>query len=118
MTMNYILIVAVVCVLAVGQLLFKMVGLRIASGGFQDLLHDQRGALLFAISLVLYGIATIAWIWALRQVPLSTAYMFMSLGFVLVPVMSHFVLGEVINMRIALGSAMIIAGIMVSATAQ
>ncbi len=66
---------------------------------------------------MLYGLATIAWIWALRQVPLTTAYMFMSLGFVLVPIMSHFVLGEALNIRIALGSAMIIAGIMVSATA-
>ena len=117
MTMNYLLIITVVSVLAVGQLLFKMVGLRIADGGFQSLLHDPRGALLLAISLVLYGFATIAWIWALRQVPLSTAYMFMSMGFVLVPIMSHFVLGEALNMRIALGSAMIIAGIMVSATA-
>ena len=116
MMMNYVLIIAVVCVLAVGQLLFKMVGLRIAGGGFQDLLHDQRGALLLAIALVLYGLATIAWIWALRQVPLSTAYMFMAMGFVLVPVMSHFVLGEALNMRIAIGSALIITGIMVSAT--
>ncbi len=117
MMMNYILIITVVTTLAVGQLLFKMVGMRIGDGGFQVLLQDQRAALLFGISLVLYGLATFAWIWALRQVPLTTAYMFMSLGFVLVPIMSHFVLGEALNIRIALGSAMIIAGIMVSATA-
>jgi drug/metabolite transporter (DMT)-like permease len=117
MTLNYILIIAVVATLAVGQLLFKLVGLRIGDGGFQTLLHDQRAALLFGISLVLYGVATIAWIWALRQVPLTTAYMFMSMGFIIVPVMSHFVLGEALNLRIALGSAMIIAGIMISATA-
>lgn len=115
--LNYVLIVTVVSVLAVGQLLFKMVGMRISGGGFQDLLHDPRGALLLSVALLLYGLATIAWIWALRQVPLSSAYMFMALGFVLVPVMSHFVLGEALNMRIALGSAMIIAGILVSATA-
>lgn len=117
MTFNYILIIVVVTVLAVGQLLFKMVGMRIGEGGFLSLLHDQRGAMLFGIALVLYGLATLAWIWALRQVPLSTAYMFMAMGFVLVPIMSHYVLGEALNWRIAMGSMMIIAGILVSATA-
>lgn len=117
MTFNYFLIITVVSVLAIGQLLFKLVGLRIADGGFGVLLHDMRGASLFVAALVLYGIATIAWIWALRQVPLSTAYMFMSLGFVMVPIMANYVLGEPLSIRFAIGAAMIIAGILVSATA-
>ncbi len=117
MTFNTVLVLTVVSVLAIGQLLFKMVGLRISGGGFQDLLQDPVGAFMLGVALVLYAVATIAWIWVLRTTPLSSAYMFMAMGFVLVPIMSHYFLGEVLNARIILGSAMIIAGILVSATA-
>lgn len=45
------------------------------------------------------------------------AYMFMAMAFVLVLVISHYFLGEALNMRIAIDSVLIIAGIMVCATA-
>ncbi len=115
--MNYALILTVVTVIAIGQLLFKSVGLRLGDRGFFALVEDPKTAMLFATSLVLYGIATFGWIWALRQVPLSTAYLFMSLGFILVPVMAHYTFGEPITLRFAAGTALIISGILLSATA-
>ncbi len=114
---NYIIIIAVVSILAVGQLMFKTVGVRMGDKGFMALTTDHTALAIFIGSLALYGIATIGWIWALRQVPLSTAYLFMSLGFIFVPIMSHYVLGEPLSFRIAISSALIICGILVAATA-
>ena len=115
--MNYAIILAVVATIAGGQLLFKMVGLRMGDRGFQVLLTDTTGAALFASALVLYGLATIGWVWALRQVPLSTAYLFMALGFIIVPVLAHFALGETLTWRLAAGSLLIVGGIALAATA-
>ncbi len=114
---NYIIILAVVSILAIGQLMFKSVGLRLGDKGFITLISDHTALAIFIGSLMLYGIATIGWIWALRQVPLSTAYLFMSLGFIFVPIMSHYVFGEPLNIRIAISSVMIIGGILIAATA-
>lgn len=113
---NYVLIIAVVATLAIGQLLFKSVGLRLGDRGFMTLVEDRTTLMIFLASLMLYGVATIGWIWALRQVPLSTAYLFMSLGFILVPVISHYAFGEILNYKIFIGSALIIAGILVAST--
>ncbi len=115
--MNYFIILCVVSVLAVGQVMFKIVSTRIGDKGFIALTTDYTALGIFLGSLAIYGVATIAWILAIRQVPLSTAYLFMSLAFILVPVMSHYVLGEPIGIRIAIGSVFIIGGILIAATA-
>ncbi len=114
---NYVLIIAVVAVISIGQLLFKTVGLKMGERGFSVLYTDPSAAMLFLTSLALYGVATFGWIWALRQVPLTTAYLFMSLGFVLVPVMAHFVFGEAVTLRFAAGTLLIISGILLASTA-
>jgi drug/metabolite transporter (DMT)-like permease len=113
---NYVIIILVVCTLAIGQLLFKTVGMRLGERGFLTLLHDREALMIFLTSLMLYGVATIGWIWGLRNVPLSTAYLFMSLGFILVPMISYFFLGEAISTRFIIGTALIIGGILVAAT--
>ena len=112
---NYVIILTVVATLAIGQLLFKTVGLRLGDRGFMTLLEDRQTLLIFLTSLMLYGVATIGWIWGLRQVPLSTAYLFMSLGFILVPLIAYFILGEPISTRFIMGTVLIIAGIIVAA---
>lgn len=111
---NYIVIITVVATLAIGQLLFKTVAVRLGDRGFLTLLDDPKTLMIFISSLALYGFATIGWIWGLRQVPLSTAYLFMSLAFVLVPLAAWFVLGEPISTRFIMGTALIIVGIVVA----
>ena len=111
---NYILILSVVVVIAVGQLLFKTVSQRLGDAGFLTLVTDPKTGLLFLAALTIYGIATFGWVWALRQVPLSTAYLFMALGFVLVPVLAHFTFGEAVTARLAIGTMMIVGGILVA----
>lgn len=113
---NYVILLAVVATIAIGQLLFKQVGLRLGDRGFLTLLEDRQTLVIFMTSLALYGVATFGWIWGLRQVPLSTAYLFMSLGFVLVPLIAYFFLGEPISTRFMVGTAFIITGIAIAAS--
>ena len=113
---NYVIILCVVATLAVGQILFKSVGLRLSDKGFSALLTDRQTFMIFATSLALYGIATIGWIWGLKHVPLSTAYLFMSLAFVLVPIAAWFVFAEPISTRFMIGTALIIIGIIVASS--
>lgn len=114
MAANYIVIAVCVAVIAVGQLLFKLVGARLGAAGLAALLTDRAAALMFVAALALYGTATLAWVWALRSVPLSTAYLFMSASFILVPLMAHFVLGEPISPRLAVGSLLVVGGILIA----
>lgn len=114
MTATYAVIAACVAVIAVGQLLFKIVGARLGPAGLAGLLADRSAALLLVAALLLYGGATLAWVWALRSVALSTAYLFMSASFILVPLMAHFVLGEPLSPRLALGSLLVVAGILIA----
>ncbi len=113
---NYVIILMVVLTLAVGQVLFKTIGLKINDNGAGSLLSDYRTLALFFVSLCLYGVATIGWIWGLRQVPLSTAYLFMSLGFVLVPIAAWYLFSEPITLRYMIGAGLIVTGIAISAT--
>ncbi len=114
---NYLIIIACVLVVAMGQLMFKTVGTRLGSRGFEALLSDHGTAVLLVFALGAYGIATLGWVLALRNVPLSTAYLFMSASFILVPVMAFFVLGEPVSSRVMIGGALIVSGILVAATA-
>lgn len=113
---NYVIILLVVLTLAVGQVLFKIVGLRINESGPTSILSDYRTMTVFFVSLCLYGVATLGWIWGLRQVPLSTAYLFMSLGFVLVPMAAWYLFSEPISYRYIIGAGMIVVGIIISAS--
>jgi drug/metabolite transporter (DMT)-like permease len=117
MVQNYAIIMACVFVVAVGQLMFKTVGTRMGGRGFEVLLTDHATAALFALAMVAYGISTFGWVLALRHVSLSTAYLFMSANFILVPLMAFFVLGEPVSARVLIGGALIVSGILVAATA-
>ncbi|MCH9673056.1 MAG: EamA family transporter [Gammaproteobacteria bacterium] len=105
-----------VVVVAAGQVLFKSVGLRLGSKGFEALLTDYVAASLMLLALTLYGISTLGWVLALRQVPLSTAYLFMSLSFLIVPALASVFLGETISTKTFLGGGLIVAGILVAST--
>lgn len=115
---NYLIIIACVLVVAIGQLLFKSVGLRMGSSGFEAFLTDHKAALMFVAALFFYGVSTLGWVLALRQVPLSTAYLFMSLSFVIVPALAWYFLNETISVKTMIGGTLIIAGILVTSTAN
>lgn len=100
--------------LGAGQLLFKKVGLglrgRTMGEGMVQLLFSPT----LYIALLLYGAATVLWIWILSRVPLSQAYPFVALGVILVPIASMLVYGERVRPFFWIGAVLIVCGIAIT----
>ena len=109
---SYALIAGCVVALAIGQVLFKICSSRIS--GLLDLLRDVPTLSIFVAALTIYAGTTLAWILALRTIPLNQAYVFMSAGFIIVPVVSYLVLGERVSFQTMLGSAVVCAGMIIA----
>lgn len=108
---RYFLVLICVLGISVGQVLFKKISLLIHSSAS---ILTSRVLFFSVIAAALYGGATILWIWALRGVELSRAYLFMALCFVFVPAMSWYFFGEQIRLGYLLGTLLIILGIFVA----
>ena len=108
MTPLYFVIV-LACVLAIssGQILFRKTGLQIEALG---MFHPQTIAIAL-VAFAVYGVASLGWIFVLRKVPLSLAYPFVALSFVLVPLFSRYIFGEPLTMAYFAGAAFIVVGI-------
>lgn len=110
---QYSQILVIVMLNASGQLLFQ----KSASGtlslatpaGIIGLLTNP----VFILALSLYGLGTLLWIGVLQQVPLSRAYPFNALSFVIVPVAAIVFFGEAATPRLFVGMAMVVAGLLV-----
>ena len=106
------LVLFTVCLLAVGQILFKLAS--------ADIVLTRAGMLpsLFSVKLVVafavYSFATVLWLVALKGLPLRVAYPFVALAFFIVPVLAHFLLGEALGWNTFAGAALIAAGVAVS----
>lgn len=97
--------------LAAGQILFKSVANTIyvgdGSAGFLRALVSWQ----FFAAITLYGVSTLLWVHALMSIPLSQAYPFMALGFVLVPLAAYFVYGEQLDATYWMGVAALLVGL-------
>ncbi len=110
---QYAQIFVVVAMIAAGQLLFQ----KSASdspplstlAGMTSLITNP----VFILALVIYGIATLLWVAVLQQVPLSRAYPFNALSFILVPVAGIVLLGEAATPRLFVGLALVVVGLVV-----
>ncbi|GFM66296.1 EamA family transporter [Pseudomonas cichorii] len=111
-----IYLAALACVLgiSIGQVLFKMTAQTFRQNG--DLLDPVMLGWFF-LSLFLYGITTIAWIWVLQKAELGRIYPLMALAFVIVPIASHFIFGERFHIQYFVGVATIMTGIVITAWA-
>jgi len=110
----YVFTIIAVLGIAAGQILFKTVATRIGGRGPLELIGDSQFMLPLIGSLTIYGIATILWILALQSLALSRAYMFMSLSFIIVPVVSAIFLSEPLTTGFIVGLALIVAGVTVT----
>jgi len=97
--------------LGIGQVFFKIAAERLVIG---------RGVTAFAGSLVgwpmatvllLYGGATVLWVYLLHGLPLSRAYPFIALVFAFVPLMSWLVFRDALDLRYGLGLVLMLAGL-------
>jgi drug/metabolite transporter (DMT)-like permease len=101
-----------VLAIAAGQILFKLAA-RGAAAGSAGSVWELFNPWLFA-ALVVYGVATLLWVWVLKSVPLNVAYPFVGLAFVIVPVLAALLLNESLDWRHLAGGLMIAAGVAVS----
>lgn len=104
--------------ISLGQVLFKLAGGRIDerdATGVMGVMHTLLDPFLL-VALAIYGSATILWIYVLRHVPLSQAYPFMALSFVLVPLASWLFFGETLGLRYWIGAGLLLSGMVVMNT--
>lgn len=110
---NTALILVCVLGISIGQVLFKLASpsfpQAITAGSIMAFVFNKY---LFS-ALVIYGLATFLWVYALKLVPLSVAYPFMALAFVIVPLLGVVFLNEPFNLRNIFGTMLIISGILV-----
>ncbi len=110
--LHFSLLVLFSLMLSAGQVLFKVTAKGLPDlNDFHALFMYFLTSISFWIALVLYGTATMIWIFILKFIPLSQAYPFAALGFIFVPLASVIFFQEPINTPYILGSALIIAGL-------
>ena len=99
------ILLSVICVsgLAAGQLLFKQAAAALPA---EPVLADWLTNPWLYAALGLYGAMTILWIWILRHAPLSIAYPFMALAFIIVPLLARLVFGEPLSWQTLAGGAL------------
>lgn len=102
--------IAILCVvgIAAGQIMFKLSASSLQRAGT---FFDLKTLMILGSAFALYGLTTIAWVWVLQKIELGKAYPLMALAFVLVPIGSHFILGERFQMQYFVGVAFIMVGI-------
>jgi drug/metabolite transporter (DMT)-like permease len=100
--------------IAVGQILFKITSSTLSDRSPELMFNSLVRSPHFWAALIIYGAATLAWIGAIKGIPISRAYMFMALTFVFVPVFSYFFLAERISGPQLVGTGIIVFGIFVT----
>nr|WP_255527416.1 MULTISPECIES: EamA family transporter [unclassified Luteimonas] len=100
------LIVCTIAMLSFGQVLFKTAS--------SHLVLSQPSTWLtvpLVAALAIYGLATVTWLVVLSRVPLSFAFPFYGLSFLLVPVAAAIFLGEPLRWQTLAGGLVILMGI-------
>lgn len=106
-------VIAFLCVIGmvIGQILFKLTGNSLhTTGSF----FSPKTLIILFVSLAVYGITTIGWVWILQKLELGKIYPFMALAFIFVPLGSYFIFGERFQPQYFIGVALIMIGIVVA----
>jgi drug/metabolite transporter (DMT)-like permease len=107
-TNRYIILALAVVCSSVGHILFKLSANTLKTlTSFWSLALEPT----FIFAIGLYGITTLIWIWCLQEIPLSRAYLFLSLSYVFIPLLAWVIFGEVPNLKYLYSSACILMGI-------
>jgi multidrug transporter EmrE-like cation transporter len=101
---------------AIGQVMLKH-GMQIASARAAD----SGGSLALRaatspwvlLGLVVFGVSAVAWLAALARVPLSVAYPFNALGYIVILTASVVLLHERANVLTWVGSLMVVSGLLI-----
>jgi drug/metabolite transporter (DMT)-like permease len=110
-------LVAYAAGMAGGQVLFKAAAIRyLPEAPVGERLISLIANNFFLGAILLYGALTVLWVWILTFTPLSRAYPFVALAFAVTPLLGGLVFGEPITMRLLLGMALILCGLVLVAS--
>ena len=104
----YIMIGVCALSMCLGQVLLKVTSNALQAGGNY---LDQSVFVPFAIAIIIYGVATLGWVWALKYVPISRAFPFVAISYIVIPLAGAFWFGEVLDLKYGVGITFIIAGV-------
>lgn len=114
----FALVFASVSLSAVAQTAFKM-GVARAETAADAAIWAKAVSMVFSplvlLGLTLYGVGTLLWLFALRQLDLSLAYPFVAMSFVMVAGSGMLFLGEPVQPTRLIGLGLIILGLLVMA---
>ena len=102
------------CSMACGQILFKLGAKNWGGETLAGWIISFVTNPFLVIAVFLYAFTIIIWIYTLRILPLSIAYPITALSYVIVPIISYFFLQEKVTVYSILGSACIIAGVLIT----
>ena len=98
--------------LSTGQIMFKFVAKTMpVLNSFANILSLAANPWFYG-AMLCYGASTLLWIYLLQKLPLSYAYPFVAIGFVLIPIFSFFIFNEVLKFQYFVGVVFIILGIL------
>lgn len=101
--------------MSLGQLLFKFAALSFSPSGAADLTAGRIFQLglnpYFLGAMVMYFGLSVLWVWILTFTPLSRAYPFVAIAFIVTPLVSHFVFMEVLDLQFYFGLSFVIVGL-------
>ena len=104
--------------MATGQVLFKLGATRVAPASDVDGWINLIFQPIVISALALYGAATFLWLWLLQKIPLTTAYPFAALAFVLVPLGGWLFFDESVNIKYIGGVSLILAGVLLTSLSR
>ena len=101
---------------ATGQVMLKH-GMQVASARAADaggsLALRAATSPWVLLGLVVFGVSAVAWLAALARVPLSVAYPFNALGYIVILTASVILLHERANVLTWVGSLMVVSGLLI-----
>lgn len=110
----YLAAIIVQMMLAAGQVSLKVFAGRLSASGWSlppNLAAATHIAVPALVAGLIYVTAAALWIYVLQNLPVNRAFLFVALAFVFVPIVSHFLLGERIDVGVYVGTAFIVTGI-------
>lgn len=111
--MVYILALISIMLGAAGQFLLKLVATGLKTGGSALEILFSLINVKMILAVACFVSSMLLWIFVLRKMELSIAYPMVSLGYVFVMILSIYFLQESIYVSKLLGTALIVAGVIV-----
>ena len=96
--------------LSCGQFLFKFAAMKINTSNLQSFIISTIN-IYTIVGFMFFCLSAFLWLFILKTTPLSIAYPFMALGFLIVPIGSYLFFNETLSIDYLIGVCLIVTGI-------